>query len=94
MTGSPQSIGAVIPFITTKVTLINTSNVDVLVGDGSTDDDIRIPANGSVSIAEGQQSFNNRTTNAVVFLKNTQLDITQVSGAGTGTIIINLLGID
>ncbi len=94
LTGSPQAIGAVIPFITTKVSIINTSDVDVLIGDGSSDDDIRVPANGSMNIGEGQQNFSNRGTNAVVFLKNVQLDITQVTGTGTGTIIINLLGID
>lgn len=95
LTSSPQSVGAVVPFVVTKAAIINTSDVDVLIGDGSSDEDIRVPANGTVNIAEGHNvQGTNRTTDDCVFYKNVQLDITQVTGSGTGTIIINLLGIN
>lgn len=95
LTSSPQSVGAVVPFIVTKAVIINKSDVDVLIGDGSSDDDIRVPTGKTVSIDEGHNvQGTNRTTDDCVFYENVQLDITQVTAAGTGTITINLLGIN
>lgn len=91
ITGNFQDVGDPIPFPTMKVTFINTSGVDVLITDQSSEEDIRIPANGTMSIGEGRVKIN-YDNNSVVFDKNAQLQIKQVTGAGVGTIIIQLFG--
>lgn len=93
LTGSFQNVGAVIPFATTKAALINTSNVNVYITDGSSEENIEIPANGTVNIGEGIDIKSGRSQTHVIFLNNSQLQIKQVTGSGTGKIILNLLGI-
>lgn len=93
LTGSPQNVGAVIPFVTLAVTIFNNSTVDVLVGDGSTQDDIRVPAGATLSLGEALTSSGySELTNKIVFNNQAQLDITQVTAPGTGTITINCFG--
>jgi hypothetical protein len=91
LTGSLQNVGAIIPFATQKITFINTSDVDVLIADGTNEDNFRIPAMGTLSIGE---SLNNAAGVQTKFVlrENTQLQIVQVTAAGTGTIIIHCFG--
>jgi len=92
LTASFQDIGAVIPFSTLSGALINTSDVDVLITDGSTQDDIRVPANGTVNVSEIISGFGQQRSSKPLFEANVQLQIKQVTASGTGTIILNLFG--
>jgi len=92
LTGTPQNLGAVIDFAVSKAAIINTSDVDVLISDGSTEDDIRVPANATVNVGEGVSSYGQQRSTGIVFSANTQLQIEQVTGAGTGDIVLNLFG--
>lgn len=93
LTGSPQNVGAVIPFVTLALTIFNNSDVDVLIGDGSTEDDFRVPAGGTFSLGEALTSHGySELTNKIIFNNQTQLDITQVTAPGTGTITIMCFG--
>lgn len=90
--GTYKNIGPTVDFFTTKAALINKSDVDVLIADGSDEDDIRVPANGTVNIGEGLHPQSGKNNIDDVFIKGVQLTITQVTGSGTGTIILNLFG--
>lgn len=92
LTASFQNIGSTIPFVTSTLSVINTSNVDVLITDGSSQEDIRVPANSTLNISESMISDGNNDINSIVFADNVQLQIKQVTTEGTGTIILNLLG--
>lgn len=92
LTANFQNIGAVVDFAVSKAAIINTSDVDVLITDQSTDDDIRVPANSTVNVGEGISSYGQQRSTGIVFHANTQLQIKQVTAAGTGTIVINLFG--
>jgi len=92
LTANYQNIGAVIPFPVLKIAIINTSDVDVLIGDMSSEEDIRIPANSTMNIGEGFGNYGSYSSLKVVFTNNAQLQIKQVTAAGTGTIIMNLFG--
>lgn len=92
LTANFQDLGAVIPFAVSKGALINPSDVDVLITDGSDQDDIRVPANGTVNVGELVSSYGQQRSTGVLFPANTQLQIKQVTAAGTGTVILNLLG--
>lgn len=84
-------MGAVIDFPVWRATFMNTSDVDVYITDGSAEADIRVPANGTLSISELVFS-NSERANKALFDASVQLQIKQVTAAGTGTIIIMALG--
>lgn len=92
LTGSFQDMGSSIPFPVSKAALINPSDVDVLITDMSTEEDIRVPANSTVNIGEGISSYGQMASTGIVFTANTQLQVKQVTGAGTGTLVFNLFG--
>lgn len=91
LSGTPQNIGAVIDFPVSKVAIINTSTVGVLISDGTDEDDIEVPGGGTLSIGEGL-SQNRGTETKYVFSANTQLKIEQVTASAAGKVIINALG--
>lgn len=91
LTGSFQDVGAAVTFAVWRGIFINASDVDVLITDQSSEEDIRVPANGTVNIAELTFPSSQRSDRPL-FEANVQLQIKQVTAAGTGTIIINLLG--
>lgn len=92
LTASFQDVGAVVEFPVSKGALINTSDVDMLLTDGSTRDDIRIPANGTVNVGEGLSSYGQQSSTDVLFCANVQLQVKQVTASGTGNLILNLFG--
>lgn len=95
LTGSFQNLGAVVPFVVTKAIFMNDSDVHVLITDGSNQEDIQISDGKVIEIEEGHNATGTRrNTDDCIFLKNTQLQIKQFTGAGTGYIIVLLLGID
>ena len=91
LTANFQDVGAVISFPAWRAIFINPSDVDVLITDQSSEEDIRVPSLGTVNISE--LSFaNSNKRDLPLFQGNTQLQVKQVTGAGTGTLIIILLG--
>jgi len=90
LTGTFQDIGDTIDFPSLKMTVTNTSDVGVLITDGSEEDDFEIPGGGSLSIGEVTGDITSR--NKYVFTANTQLKVKQVTASGTGNIIIHCFG--
>jgi len=91
LTANFQDVGAVIPFTVWRGILINSSDVDALITDQSTEEDIRLPANGTVNVSELTFPSSARS-DVPLFEANVQLQIKQVTAAGTGTIILLLFG--
>lgn len=92
LTANFQNVGAVVSFPVSKGALINNSDVDMLLTDGTDEDDIRIPANGTVNIGELLSSYGQQKSTGILFQANSQLQVKQVTAAGTGTLILNLFG--
>jgi hypothetical protein len=90
LTANFQAVGAVIPFAVWEVAFINPSAVDFLITDLSAQNDIRVPANGTLNIVG--INYGGSRAPSFVFAANTILQIKQATAAGTGTIIINLFG--
>ncbi|MGD2065785.1 MAG: hypothetical protein PVI43_01270 [Candidatus Bathyarchaeota archaeon] len=93
LNASAQNIGNPIPFVTYQVSIINTSDVDVLIDDGTGRDDIRVPSQSTVNISSDFRGAGQVNEPVHVFSNQAQLTITQVTGAGTGTIILNIFGV-
>ena len=72
LTGSDADVGAIIPFTVLKASIINTSNVDVLISDQSTDEDMRVPANSTLNVGEGLSSYGQQRATGCIFTANTQ----------------------
>lgn len=91
LTGSYQDFGAVIASQTYGFVIYNDSDVSVQISfdDGSTDGPI-IPAGGS--FGDDRDNWDGRTEDSRYCLpKNAQVQIQQVTGAGTsGNIILNV----
>lgn len=90
LNGTFQDLGDVIEFPALKMSVTNTSDVGVLITDNTTEDDFEIPAGGTLSVGEVSADVTNR--NKIVFNANTQLQIKQVTGSGTGNIIVHCFG--
>lgn len=91
LTASFQDIGAQVGFPVSKMAIFNPSNVDILITDQLSEDDIEVPAGGTLSLGEGL-SNDNGTSTKFVFPANVQLQIKQVTGVGTGIIVMQLFG--
>src|SRR5690554_454376 len=91
LTGSPQNLGAIIPFPVSKVSIVNTSTVGVIITDGSSNDGIEVPGGSTLSIGEGLNNTSNISTK-FIFPDNVQLQIEQVTGSASGKLIINAFG--
>ena len=91
LTANFQNLGAVVDFPVSKVSITNTSTIGVLITDGTTEDDIEVPAGGTLSIGEGL-SQDRGTSTKYVFAANTQLQVKQVTGAAAGRLVLNCLG--
>lgn len=91
LTANFQDVGAVISFPTWRAIIINPSDVGIILTDQTSEEDIQVPSLSTVNISE--LSFANSLKDDLpLFQGNTQLQIKQVTGAGTGTVIIMLLG--
>lgn len=90
LTGAYQAIGAVLNSPGYHMTITNNSDVDVYISTDGVTNDIRIPE--GTSIVFRSQTTWNGTPNAVYILqKNKSLYIKQVTAAGTGSIVANIL---
>ena len=90
LTADFQNIGSVIPFPVSKISFVNTSTVAVLITDGKGEEDIELAPGSTFSVGEGL--FQENVNTKYVFVKNTQLQVKQVTGAGAGKLTINALG--
>lgn len=90
LTGSYQTFGAATSNPSYYAYFFNASDVDVYISrDGSTND-LRIPANSSLPLTYFSR-HNTLTKGSSIFKKGTQLYVKQVTAAGTGTIIANIV---
>lgn len=90
LSGSFQNLGSTLDNPAYQVVFSNESNVGVYITtDGSTNQ-IRLSAGQILSLSYYSR-HNTYTEAAYVLEKGTQLQIKQVTGSGTGAIIVNVL---
>lgn len=90
LTGSFQNFGSALSRPSFEVEIYNGSDVDAYIStDGSTNE-IRI-ASGERLPFRMANRYNAQTEGVIIFKEGTQLQIRQVTGAGTGTIFANIL---
>lgn len=90
--GTDQNFGTALVNPAIKISVFNTSNVDVYMDyDGVIDLHMRIPAGGTITLDESTLYF--RGIDQEYYLpKGSQLTLTQVTGAGTsGAIIAHII---
>ena len=92
LNGTDQNFGTTLLNPAIKISVFNTSDVDVYMDyDGFVDLRMRIPANGTITLDESTLYF--RGIDQEYYLpKGAQLTLTQVTGAGTeGNIIAHVV---
>jgi len=90
LTGAYQNLGSVLANPAYSVYINNKSNVDVYIStDGSTDD-IRVATGKELPLTYFSR-HNTLLKGSCIFKKGQQLHIKQVTGAGAGDIIVNIL---
>ncbi len=91
LTGAYQNFGAVLAYPAIKIVLFNTSDVDAYVSRDGTTNYVRIPAYGTLTLDESTLYFRG-CDQEYYFMKGSQLEIKQVTGAGTvGAIIAHVV---
>ena len=92
LNGTDQNFGSALSNPAIKISIFNTSNVDVYMDyNGVIDLHMRIPANGTITLDESTLYF--RGIDQEYYLpRSSQLTLTQVTGAGTsGNIIAHIV---
>lgn len=89
LTGSYQNLGSALGAPCYRVVLSNESDVGVYISTDGSSDDIRLSP-GQILPLTYFSKHNNYNEGSYVFKKGTQLQIKQVTAAGTGTIIVNI----
>lgn len=88
LSGTPQDFGDEFEIPASKFSIINASSKDVLIADGSGQDDIYLPAGAAISNGEGYAQSGQNVQVQFSFPVGTQLTIESSDGAaGTGTIV-------
>lgn len=88
LTGAYQNFGTALTNPCYEVIISNESNVAVYISkDGS--DDIRVGAGVTITVT-ALRRFNTLTEAVYLYKTGTQLQIKQVTGAGTGTVVANV----
>lgn len=88
LTGLAQNFGTALGVPAYKFSLINASNRDIEIEDGTSQDPIYIPAGATFNNGEGYNQVGPALSIQATFPAGTQLTITGVTGAaGTGTIV-------
>jgi hypothetical protein len=90
LTGSYQNFGAVLTYPCYEVIFFNGSDVDVYVSLDGTTDNIRVASGQSLPMT-GFRKYSPSPDGMYLFKKGEQLQIKQVTGTGTGFIVINCL---
>lgn len=89
LNGTFQNLGSALSNAARYVHIWNTSDVDVYITANGTTNDFRVPSNGDLPIPSYTQ-HNTLNEASFVFKKGTQLQIKQVTAAGTGVIIVHI----
>lgn len=90
LTGSFQNFGSALSRPCYECEITNDSDVDVYIStDGSTNE-LRIAAATTLDMS-GSTRYNTQTEGVILFKQGTQLQIRQVTAAGTGAIFANIL---
>lgn len=90
---SYQVAGNIVTIAAYKITIVNASTKDVNVSDGSTQDAYYVPAGSSISVGEGITGGPQQEDKQASSRSQTQYQVKLPSGvAGTGTIVITVLG--
>ena len=93
LTTSPQNFGAIVTITGQKVALVNTSDMDVTITDGSTSDAYYIPAGSTLSVGEGVAGYGQMQYANIISKAQSQYKITSPGGAATkGTIVLTVVG--
>jgi len=86
LTGSYQNLGTALSNPAYHIDIFNDSDVDVYISTDASTNEMRIPAGFTFPApSKGEVKGNN------VLAKGAQLSIKQVTAAGTGNIIVNVL---
>jgi hypothetical protein len=89
LTGTLQNVGAVTNCVGYKVTFVNATSVDIVVSDGTSDDNYYLPAGSTLSIGEGTIAPEGQAP----VRQGTQFQAEAFAGAaGTGTLVITVIG--
>jgi hypothetical protein len=76
-----------------KISIVNATNTDINITDQTSNEPFFIPAGSTLSIGEGLSGFGQLQDTLAVAPANVQYQVKLVSGAaGTGTVIITILG--
>lgn len=90
LNGSPQNFGTATAIATYKFSVINASDSEVTIDDGTGQDDYVIPAGATINIGEGLYQEGRSVGIDGIISTGTQLVID--GAAGTGTIVAYLFG--
>lgn len=90
LTGSFQNFGDALSKPCFQGHIYNGSDVDVYITTDGSNNQLRIASGESLPLVSATR-FNSLTEGVIIFKQGTQLQIRQVTAAGTGTISANLL---
>lgn len=91
LSGSYQNFGSTLSNPAVKIQFYNTSDVDCYISKDGTNDTFRIPANGALTFDENTVVAN-ADSPEYYLAEGTQLEVKQVSGAGSdGDIIAHII---
>jgi hypothetical protein len=93
MTTSFQTVGAVTTIVGYKIAILNGTTTDVVITDGSSQDNWYVPAGLTYNIGEGISSFAAQGDRMASVEKGAQFSVKLPSGsAGTGNLSIIIVG--
>lgn len=90
LTGSFQNFGSALSRPCYQCEITNDSDVDVYISTNGSRNELRIASGTTLDII-GATKYNSLTESVVLFKQGTQLQIRQVTAAGTGAIFANIL---
>ena len=90
LTAIYQQIPGIITGPVYQINITNSSNVDIFISRDGVKNEILVPKNTSVTLSS-QRTWNSTPSAVYILPKGSYLYIKQVTAAGTGNIIINLL---
>lgn len=93
LTTSFQNVGTVTTIVGYKISFVNATTTDVVVTDGSSQDNWYLPAGSTLSVGEGLSSYAAQADRQASTEKGIQFQAKLPSGsAGTGTLVITVIG--
>jgi hypothetical protein len=84
-----QAVGAITTIIGYKIAIVNATTTDVIITDGTSQDNYYLPASSTLSVGEGVLISEGQAP----VIKGSQFSARLASGvAGTGTLVITVVG--